>query len=123
MFRMLKKMMHGLFGTRCLAFTELKNFSLKANLPTHLNMKREHTQFGMMKTEIGVLDLLPCVAKKSSIATFMLMAKFTLGVTIFVLQIQIMSGSTQIEMDIGSQQITASRLFLPKVFFFYNSFV
>ena len=127
MFGMLKKMMHGLFITRCLAFTELKNLSLKANLPTHLNMKREHMQFGMMKTEIGVLDLLPCVAKKSGIAVFLLVAKFTLGMTIFVLQIQIMSGSTQIEMEIGSQQITASRLFLPKVFFyiyfFYNSFV
>ena len=120
---MLRKMRHGLFITRRLAFTELKNLSLKANLPTHLNMKREHMQFGMMKTEIGVLDLLPCVAKKSGVATFLLMEKFTLEMMIFVLQIQIMSGSTQIEMEIGSQQITASRLFLPKVFFFYNSFV
>ena len=123
MFGMLKKMMHGLFITRSLAFTELKNLSLKANLPIHLNMKREHMQFGMMKTEIGVLDLLSWLAKKSGIAAFMLVAKFTLGLTIFVQQIQIMSGSTQIEMEIGSQQITASRLFLPKVFFFYNSFV
>ena len=118
MFVMLKKMMHGLNaqgnGTRYLAFTELKNLLLKANLPTHLNMQRERMQFGMMKTKIGVLDLLPCVAKKSGIPAFMLVAKFTLVVTIFVLQIQIMSGSTWIEMVIGSQQIPAYRLFLPQ---------
>ena len=78
-------MMHGLNGVRCLAFTKLKNLLLKANLPTPLNIKREHMQFGMMKTEIGVLDLLPHVAKTSVV--FMLVAKFTLMVKIFVLQI------------------------------------
>ena len=115
--------MYWLNGVRCLASTDLKNLLLMANLPTHLNMKREHMQFGMMNTEIGVLDLLPCVAKKSGIPAFLLAVKFTLVVTIFVLQIQIMSGTMWIEMVIGSQQITTLRSFLPMVFFFYNFFV
>ena len=83
-----------------------------ANLPTHLNMKTEHMLFGMMEIKIGVLDFLPYVGKKSGIAAFMLVAKFTLVAMMYVLQIKNMSGSTQMQIMNGSQQITASKLFL-----------
>ena len=109
LFGMTKKIMPGLNGVRLLAFTELKIFLLKTNLPTHLNMKGELMQFGMTKTETGLLDILLYVEKKTGIVNFMLPAKFTLEEMMFVLQIQIMSGSF-LQMVIGRQQNVASKL-------------